>query len=41
MDALDLSTSIREAKEEIQKKYDNGFISEDERNYQIEHLLGY
>lgn len=41
MNAVDLTSSIREAKEEINREYENGNITEGERNFQLTHILGF
>lgn len=41
MNALDLTSSIREAKEEINREYDNGNTTESERDFRLTHILGF
>lgn len=41
MNALDYASSVSDAKLEINKEYDNGNISEDERNWRLNHVIGF
>lgn len=41
MNALDLTASINDAKQLINEEYQNGEITESERDYKLEHILGY
>lgn len=41
MNALDLTASINDAKQLINEEYQNGEITESERDYKLEHMLGY
>jgi len=41
MNALDLGASISEAKQEIEREYEEGSISQEERDWRMDHILGY
>lgn len=39
MNALGYASSVSDAKLQISKEYDNGNISEDERNWRLNHVM--
>lgn len=41
MNALDLGASISEAKQEIEREYEEGSISQEELDWRMDHILGY
>lgn len=41
MNALDLTASINNAKQLINEEHQNGEITDSERDYKLEHILGY
>ncbi len=41
MNALGYASSVSDAKLDINKEYDNGDISEDERNWRLNHVMGF
>ena len=41
MNALNLALSVSEAKQLIEEEYQQGYISEEEKEFKEEHLLGF
>lgn len=41
MNALGYASSISDAKDEINRDFENGYISEDERNWRLNHVIGF
>ena len=41
MNALSYASSISDAKDEINRDYENGNMSEDERNWRFNHVIGF
>lgn len=41
MNALGYASSVSDTKLYISKEYDNGNISEDERNWRLNHVMGF
>lgn len=41
MNALSIASSINTAKDNINREYENGYISEDERNWRLNHVMGF
>lgn len=41
MNALDLTSCIRDAKEEVNREYENGNITESDRKFRLNHMLGF
>lgn len=41
MNTLDLASSVSEAKQLIKEEYQQGYITEEEKEFKEEHLLGW
>lgn len=41
MNTLDLASSVSEAKQLIEEEYQQGYITEEEKEFKEEHLLGW
>ena len=41
MNAVDLASSITEARHEVETDYANGNISENERDWRMNHIMGF